>query len=71
LGSLCQVGPQRGWAWSASDMPASQGSGLGLEGASAVRRQSRTAPYRLRFEGRLRWRLQQMRSGCFPFRPRG
>ena len=48
-------------------MPASQGSGPELEGASAVRRQSRTAPYRLRFEGRLRRRCSKCGAGVSRF----
>ena len=43
LGSLCQVVPQTGWAWSVAGMPGSQGSGPGSVGVSAGRRQSRTA----------------------------
>ena len=39
LGSLGQVCPQTGWAWSISGMPGSQGSGPRLIGVSSGRRQ--------------------------------
>jgi hypothetical protein len=39
LGSLGQVCPQTGWAWSISGMPGSQASGPGLGGVSSGRRQ--------------------------------
>jgi hypothetical protein len=39
FGSLGQVDPQKGWSWSVDGMPGSQGSGPGLVGVSAGRRQ--------------------------------